>query len=809
MEESAYPYHDWNERVTAECYAPNASSRILGSGKKIVDIVNNYSRISFNFGPTLLSWLEKHDPELYINILQADRESQKRFSGHGSAIAQIYNHIIMPLATSHDKETEVIWGIRDFVSRFNRMPEGMWLGETAVDYETLDIMAQQGIKFTILDPNQAKQVKSIQETSWTEVHQGRLNIGMPYLCRLKTGRSIAIFFFDHSIANEIAFGDLLDNGERFANRMVSTFPNNDATPRLLSIANDGETYGHHHRFADMALAYAINTIKTKGLAEITVFGEYLEKFPPSSEVDIHENTSWSCEHGVDRWRKDCGCRTYHACLISDPASCLLPDGGSAPANNPRTWNQKWRAPLREAITYLNTTLSEIYQKEATDLFFDPREARNEYIDVILDRSDESVEWFFSKNVLRDLTPDEIVKGLKILESQRNMLLMNTSCGWFFDELSGIETVQVMMYACRAMQLIREVSGTDCESEFIRMLQQAESNITKSGTGADIYITYVRTAVVDISRVAFHYAITSLIEQYPEETTINTYTIRCDAYKQGEAGILKLVTGHAFFRSDLTHEESTLTFAAIHIGDHNFMGGVGMYTTEEPFTLMEEDLWDAFARSDVPELILSLNRHFESHSYSLWDLFRDGRRKVLYSILDTTLADIESEYRQIYRRYFPLIRAMKEMHIKPPEALEYPVNYILNHDIRQSLESDTIDQMHLKSSVKELIHGNYPADVRTISYIAGASIASQLEKIAMEPEDVVQIKNLNTIFSLIKPLALTLDLWDSQNQYFRINSVLSGEMQEQADEGDKEAQEWIAEFTKLGINLEVISPPPPQ
>ncbi len=383
--------------------------------------------------------------------------------------------------------------------------------------------------------------------------------------------------------------------------------------------------------------------------------------------------------------------------------------------------------------------------------------------------------------------------------------MFTSCGWFFDEISGIETVQVMMYACRAIQLVREISGVDLETAFIGILKDASSNITASGNGADIFQAYVRTAMVDISRVAFHYAITSLIEQYQKEATIYTYAIRSVANKQEEAGILKLITGHAIFRSDLTNEESALTYAAIHIGDHNFMGGVGPYTTEETFSDMQDDLWNAFQKSDVPGMIISLNQHFESHSYSLWHLFRDGRRKVLYSILKTTLEDVESEYRQIYRRYFSLIKAMKEMHTKPPEALEFPVQYILNHDIRQSLESDEIDLMHLKISVDELVHGGYIPDTRILSYIAGGSIAWQLQKIALDPEDIRRIRNVNAVFSLIKPLSLTLDLLESQNQYFRIRVILSVQMQKDAAGGNKDAKEWISEFEQLGINLEFLNP----
>ncbi|MEI7649400.1 MAG: glycoside hydrolase, partial [Methanomicrobiales archaeon] len=308
-EDSAYPYHDWNERITAECYAPNATSRILDSNKKIIDIVNNYAKISFNFGPTLLAWLEQNNKEVYQAILKADKESMNRFSGHGSAIAQIYNHIIMPLANSRDKHTQVIWGIKDFISRFGREPEGMWLPEAAVDLETLEILAEQKIKFTILSPKQASRIKPVNDTQWTDVSRGGIDTSMPYLCRLPSGESIAIFFYDEAISQEIAFSNLLENGEVFANRMIRYFSQYQKQSGLLNIASDGETYGHHHRFGDMALAYALYLIESKNLASITIYGEYLSKNPPTHQVEIIENTSWSCTHGIERWREDCGCCT--------------------------------------------------------------------------------------------------------------------------------------------------------------------------------------------------------------------------------------------------------------------------------------------------------------------------------------------------------------------------------------------------------------------------------------------------------------------------------------------------------------------
>ena len=404
LQDSAYPYHDWNERITAECYSPNTASRILDSERRIIDIVNNYTRISFNFGPTLLSWMAEHQPEVYQTIIESDKESQKRFSGHGSALAQIYNHLIMPLANQRDKRTQISWGIKDFEYRFNRKPEGMWLAETAVDLETLDILAEQGIKYTILAPQQANRVRKIGDKKWKNVVGGRVDPKNPYLLQLKSGRTINIFFYDGPIAHDIAFGELLKSGEGLANRMLGAFSNNQEQPEIVHIATDGETYGHHHRYGEMALAYCLYHIESKNLAKITIYGEYLEKYPPTQEVEIIENSSWSCIHGIERWRNDCGCNS-----------------GLHPG-----WHQKWRAPLRRAMDWLRDALIPIYQAEAVKYLKDPWQARDDYINVILDRTLQNVEKFFSVHALRELSKDEKVTVLRLLEMQRHSMLMYTS-----------------------------------------------------------------------------------------------------------------------------------------------------------------------------------------------------------------------------------------------------------------------------------------------------------------------------------------------------------------------------------------------
>src|SRR5712692_8441916 len=361
LQDSAHPYHDWNERITAECYAPNTAARILDSTDRIVQIINNYARMSFNVGPTLLAWLEQQAPEVYEAIIAADRDSQVRFAGHGSALAQAYNHMILPLANRRDKYTQIVWGMRDFAYRFGRQPEGMWLPETAVDLETLDLLAECGIRFTILSPTQACRVRALSDRAWRDVSGGHIDSTMPYVQHLPSGRQIAVFFYHAALARGLAFERLLNNGEQFAEQLLGAFSAQLPGPQLAHVATDGETYGHHHRFGEMALAYVLDSMETHDLARLTNYGAYLEQYPPTHEVEIIENTAWSCAHGIERWRSNCGCRT----------------GG------PPEWQQTWRTPLRAALDWLRDTLASAYAQHGSRILRDPWAARDDYIAVVL------------------------------------------------------------------------------------------------------------------------------------------------------------------------------------------------------------------------------------------------------------------------------------------------------------------------------------------------------------------------------------------------------------------------------------------
>ena len=471
LQESAYPHHDWNERINFECYAPNARARILDEENHSERIVNNYSRISFNFGPTLLAWMEEHAPDTYAAILEADRDSRERFSGHGSAIAQVYNHMILPLANTRDRRTQIRWGLADFRARFGREPEGMWLAETAVDLESLELLAEHGIRYTILAPSQAGRVRRIGGRDWQDVSAGSVDPTRAYAAHLPSGGSLALFFYDGPVSRDVAFEGVLADGVRFAERLLGSFRDSRDWAQLVHIATDGETYGHHQKYGDMALARALDQIESDDGATLTNYGEYLERYPPTHQVEILEKTSWSCTHGIDRWWSDCGCATgMHA-----------------------EWGQRWRTPLRDAMDRLRDELAPAFETQAADLLLDPWSARDDYIDVVLDRSAESADRFLERHAARPLDAAGRARVWKLLEMQRHLMLMYTSCGWFFDDLSGIETVQVIEYAARAIQLAAEVLGAVVEPTFLDKLGEARSNVPDHGDGAAIYDHHVRRA----------------------------------------------------------------------------------------------------------------------------------------------------------------------------------------------------------------------------------------------------------------------------------------------------------------------------
>jgi alpha-amylase/alpha-mannosidase (GH57 family) len=778
FQDSAYPYHDWNEKITAECYAPNAASRILDTDGRIIDIVNIYSKISFDFGPTLLSWMQRHKPEVYLSILEADRLSRERFSGHGSAIAHAYNHMILPLANRRDKYTQIIWGIKDFQKRFQRDPEGMWLPEAAVDRETLEILVNNGIKFTVLSPRQAKCLRHLGETkNWHDVSGERIDPSRAYTCILPSGRSIGLFFYDGPTSQEVSFGGLLNNGEFFANRLLSNFNCGRKWPQLVHIATDGETFGHHHRFGDMALSYALHYISSNNLARITNYGEFLEKHPPTHAVDIFENSSWSCVHGVERWTNNCGCNSgMHS-----------------------NWTQTWRRPLRDALDWLRDQLITIYQEEAAAYLKNPWDSRNDYIDVIFDRSHANIKGFLESHSVKTLSREEQIRVLKLFEMQRNAMLMYTSCGWFFDEVSGIETIQIIQYASRALQYAEELKGEFLESAFLKYLEKAPSNIFNNA--AEPYDRYVRSAKTDLLRVAAHYSISSIFEEYPEDINIYCYNAKSEIYKRAEAGKLTMVTGKASLLSSITWDEIIIAFAVVHLGDHNINAGIKDFAGDNDFHIIETEIKSFFEKGDIPGVVRLLDKHFKGNIYSLWHLFKDEQRKILNEILQLTYEGVEASYRQIYENNYPIMNYYYSLQNQLPRPLLSAAEYTLNTDLKKTFNHET-DVEKLGRIIEEIKRWSINVDATTVGFIASAWVISVMENLHEHPEEIRLFRLVKDTLEALTPLGLQLNLWKAQNLYFSIRKNHFTGMKKKAETGDTFSAHWVEAFSKLGNYLHV-------
>ena len=460
-EPSAAPFHDWNARIEQECYRAVVAARLSGADGRISRIINTLTSISFDFGPTLLEWMEREAPATYEAVLEADQRSCERHGGHGNAIAMPYHHSILPLCSRRDKMTEVRWGIADFRRRFGRAPEGMWLPETAVDDDTLDVLAAEGIRFTMLAPHQVNPVPAG---------------GGPGRYRTANGRTIALFVYDGPISHDIAFGPLLKDARTWATRMA---PEEGATgpADLAFVATDGETYGHHQRFGEMALASVLELLARRSDVRIENCAAFLAGQAPREEVAIVAPTSWSCPHGVERWRADCGCRM----------GTLVPS------------QQSWRAPLREALDWLASELHTLFEREAGALLREPWEARDGY-GAVMDAGPEAIANFVSAGLLGPLGPSESIRARELLELERNALRMFTSCGWFFDDIGGIEARQVLRYAARAIDL----AGTDAarlEAGLLERLAPAESNVPAVGNGRAAYLQSVKPRVAPLVRLA--------------------------------------------------------------------------------------------------------------------------------------------------------------------------------------------------------------------------------------------------------------------------------------------------------------------
>lgn len=765
---SAHPFHDWNQRITDECYRPNAASRVLDDAGRIARIVNNYASISFNIGPTLMSWLALEAPDVYRAIIEADRRSQTHFSGHGSAIAQAYNHMILPLANPRDQRTQVIWGVRDFEHHFGRAPEGMWLPETAVDVPSLEALAEQGIRYTILAPRQAARVRP-PDGAWQDVSGDRVDTRRPYTVRLPSGRSIAVFFYDGPVARAVAFEGILASGDKLAQRLMALGPG------LAHIATDGESYGHHHRHGDMALARAIEIIERDPKARLTNYGELLELEPPTWEAEIAPGTAWSCAHGVRRWNDDCGCNS----------------GGHA------GWNQRWRRPLRAALDWAAGAMSEVFEERMAQLVADPWAARDDYISVVLDRSDRNVELFLERHATRTLTADEMRKALELCEMQRHAMLMYTSCGWFFDELSGIETVQILQYAARAIELAQRHTGTSLEAEFVDRLSRARSNIDERGDGRQIWTTMVKPGRVDLRDVVAHFAIGAVLDGSQRDVDIYSYHVDASELSRHRTGKARLATGIVRAESRVTRATETFCFAALHLGDHHLTGGVRRCTSEREYRTMVDSLVASFENADLVAVQRQLDRHFLDRSFSLRSLFRGHQERVVRKILETPLRDAEGLLRRLYDHNAPFIHYLAVSGVEVPEVFVTAARFVLDLRIRRALaQVPELDLDEIRANLAEVRRSRVELDEDRLALEWQHAAEALSQRLAAHPDDTSLVERLTALTELAREHAIEVNLWRVQNEVWELLGTALPAREVRLEAADPDAVHWLEAFTRL-------------
>lgn len=753
IQDSAYPNHDWNEKICWQCYGPNSVSRIVDGSNSIIEISNNYKYMSFNFGPTLLSWMEKYNYPAYKRIIQADIDSREMYNGHGCAIAQVYNHIIMPLANQNDKITQVLWGLKDFQKRFGRNSEGIWLAETAVDAQTLEVLIDCGVKFTILSPYQAKCVNKIGEHNWQDVSWGSIDPSVPYRYYVEgtdKQKYIDLFFYDGSISKSVAFDNLLCDGNKFSYRLNDGFVESRGhIAQLVNIATDGESYGHHTKFGDMALAYILKVGARKLGFEITNYADFLEKYPPKFEVDIKPVSAWSCAHGVDRWQDDCGCST-----------------GAQPH-----WNQKWRKPLRQALDYLRDELINLCSIQGTKYYKDFWQARNNYIDVILDRSEESINNFFKQNAKKNLNAQDKVKAIKLMEIQRFSQLMYTSCGWFFADISGIETTQIMKYAARAMELAAEFSKTNYEKTFLSILQKAKSNIAEFGNGKDIFNKWVKTAAVGFEKITAQYAIESTFEADKDlkETKLYCYSVRRSNPKKYINLDNILYFGKVDIVSDITLEKREMSYVILQTQNYDYYCAVKDYKCLEDFKLEVKEISKVFKKDGIVETLQAIELYFGSKFYSLKDIPIDRRKNILENMIQTKLQKTAQTYQDMYENLLHPISYLNDLGMDIPEGFRVCAKYTLLSNLDEELS--TIKKYDDKHKIEKLLALRALADKFKIKLntpkmraLLSTNLSKLMDNLQINP-DIKNSKELINFFELLEKLKIETEITNAQNIFY--------------------------------------------
>jgi alpha-amylase/alpha-mannosidase (GH57 family) len=798
LEESAAPYHDWNERIVTECYRPNSCSRIVDGEGRILHIVNNYGLISYNFGPSIMRWLERCYPGLYGRILAGDAAARETL-GHGGAIACAYNHAILPLCNGRDLETQIIWGKEEFSYRFGRDPEAMWLPETAANMEVLEALVRHGMIFCILAPTQAAAVRPLGGGGWEDVSGGKIDTTQPYRCYVSpegapARRFMDIFFYDGAAAHAVSFEDLLSDARRLVARLGAAYRPERGREQLLHLATDGETFGHHKPLGNMALAYALKVAAPQTGFSVTNYGTFLAGFAPRFEVRLStgpegKGTSWSCPHGVARWYRDCGCTT-----------------GSRPG-----WNQAWRTPLREAFDRVRDRLGAFYEQEAGELLADPWEARDGYIQLILDRSPKSRERFFERYGRPGIGPSGRLQALKLLEMQRHCLLMYTSCGWFFADLAGLETVQVIQYCARALELAKEL-GLDVEEEFLGLLEKARSNLPRMGNGREVYARLVRPTMVGPERVVNHFAIGSIFTEDIEELReVFHYRVHVLDYEKRQRGAVVLAAGLVELTPGIIPEPRRYLFAVTFLGGYFFRTGV-QETAAENAQALRKQLFDLL-EEQPGNVIALIEEIFGPHLYSLRDVFKDRRKLILQALVSKELEDYDKAFDDVYKTTRDAMEEMVREGLTVPVEFRAAAERSLSRGLAEQVKrircrtvaANKIVESEIKAVVEQARPFRLELETSRPSSHLSRVFLQAVAGIVSEPHPD-RVAEAACLFDLAAHVDLPLDLTEPQNLLYDFLNANFRRLAEEARAGEPEASRPLAEAllslaAKMNFNVD--------
>ncbi|MEA3075207.1 MAG: hypothetical protein QOF60_115 [Actinomycetota bacterium] len=721
-EVSAAPFHDWNERIDAECYRPNAFARILDERGRVVAIVDNYEHLSFDFGPTLLSWLEAHDPETYGRMIEADRV------GSG-AVAQAYFHVILPLANARDARTQVRWGLAEFEHRFGRRAEGLWLPETAVNDAVLRLLAEEGVAFTILAPSQAAEpVDTRAPYRWTDPDDPSLGVDL--------------VFYDGGLSHAVAFELSGLTSQALLDRVQAAAGDGGG---LVTIAADGETFGHHHHWGDRLLAYALAVEAPKRGLEVTTVASSLhahEGDKPAVEV---VESAWSCAHGVGRWKVDCGCST-----------------GGGPG-----WNQRWREPLRAALDIVREAVDDAFERRGPEVLKDPWAVRDDYVRVLLGAV--SREDFAALHLL-DASLDAAVEAFTLLEAERHQMAMYTSCGWFFNDLAGLETVQVMRYAARALDCLRELGEVPPVPRVLDILEQARSNVPSEGNGRDIWRRHVDTARVDAERVVAHLALVELLEGREPADRVAVFDVEVVDHGHRDRGALAMCWGSVVLTHRRTGRRTEHAYAAIHLGGLEVLGATrpaDPARDPEQFTALQE----AFAGdAPVTTLLRLVSDGFGTKEFGLSSALPDAAEQFLHSAARSLSDRFAADYDRLFSDHRPVLTALAAAGYQLPPELRAPAELALARRLgaevaAQAGSLDPDDYAGAIAIAREAAASGVSLDVPNVRAALERLVLGAVERALAEPEDAARLDAVLRVLDLADNLGVSLDLSRAQERVY--------------------------------------------